>query len=210
ADLTEEMRLWVSLLLAAISTATAGATVKSLLFPSETSTSYVDLSPLKSLTLSAFTLCMRVATEVQVGSPVWKVLKVVSLSRLSFYLSGDGVYFSVPELGALETHVCFTWDSQSGATAVYLDGRKSLTKIYKKVHVVRAGGKVLLGQDPDNFLGDFDAQQSFVGEMYDVNLWDSALSPSEIRDLASGRQVQRANVIDWATVQVNPDGPVHE
>lgn len=41
----------------------AGA-IKSLVFPKETSNSYVQLYPLKSLCVRAFTLCLRVATEL--------------------------------------------------------------------------------------------------------------------------------------------------
>uniref|UniRef100_H3C2V2 Pentraxin (PTX) domain-containing protein n=1 Tax=Tetraodon nigroviridis TaxID=99883 RepID=H3C2V2_TETNG len=40
-----------------------GASVRSLVFPSESSSSYVEMVPLKALSLKAFTLCMRVATE---------------------------------------------------------------------------------------------------------------------------------------------------
>lgn len=36
-----------------------------MVFPTETSTSYVELVPLKPLDLRAFTLCMRVATELK-------------------------------------------------------------------------------------------------------------------------------------------------
>lgn len=39
--------------------------IKSLVFPSETSNSYAELVPLKPLSLNAFTLCMRVATELK-------------------------------------------------------------------------------------------------------------------------------------------------
>lgn len=39
--------------------------LKSVVFPSETSTSYVEMVPMKSLSLRAFTLCMRLATELR-------------------------------------------------------------------------------------------------------------------------------------------------
>lgn len=39
-------------------------TTKSLVFPTETSTSYVEMVPQKPLSLNAFTLCMRLATEL--------------------------------------------------------------------------------------------------------------------------------------------------
>lgn len=128
--------------------------------------------------------------------------------RLSFYLSGEGVLFQVPQLGALQTHLCATWDSSSGAATLFMDGRKSLTKIYKKGHTIRPGGKVIIGQDPDNYLGDFDIKQSFVGEISDVNMWDSVLSESTIKDMYSGKRVPRGNVFDWETTLLKVNGQV--
>lgn len=45
-------------------TVSENATTKSLVFPTETSTSYVEMVPQKPLSLRAFTLCMRLATEL--------------------------------------------------------------------------------------------------------------------------------------------------
>uniref|UniRef100_A0A3B5MTB1 Pentraxin family member n=1 Tax=Xiphophorus couchianus TaxID=32473 RepID=A0A3B5MTB1_9TELE len=129
-------------------------------------------------------------------------------SLLSFYLSGDGVLFQVPDLGYLQTHLCFTWDSSSGAAAVFMNGRKSQTKIYRKGHTIRPGGRVILGQDPDSFLGEFDAKQSFVGEISDVTMWDSVLSDHAIQSLFNGRRVEKGNVFDWETVELIPFGEV--
>ncbi|KAI9515268.1 hypothetical protein NQZ68_027010 [Dissostichus eleginoides] len=69
--------------------------------------------------------------------------------------------FKAPKLGPTETHMCVTWDSSSGAAAIFMDGRKSVTKMYRRGHRIRSEGKVIIGQDPDNYLGSFDAKQSF-------------------------------------------------
>ncbi|XP_073349813.1 C-reactive protein-like [Pagrus major] len=214
------MRLPAVVFLIAISRAMAGSVpIRTLVFPSETSTSYVEMVPLKPLDLKAFTLCMRVATELKRNREViffayrttdhdalnvWRELD----GRYSFYLSGGGVFFDVPELGALQTHLCVTWDSHSGASALFMDGRKSLTKIYKKGHTIPPGGKVILGQDLDNFGGGFEAKQSFVGEIYDVNMWDSVLSDSTIKNVFSGKRVPRGNILDWKTVELRTNGEV--
>lgn len=125
-------------------------------------------------------------------------------------MSGEGAFFQTPEtISGLETHLCITWDSSSGAASIFLDGKKSLAKIYKLGHTVRAGGKVILGQDPDSFLGDFDAKQSFVGEISDVNMWDRVLSNGAIRDLFSGKRVPKGNVFDWESTVLRPTGDVH-
>ncbi|XP_034566951.1 pentraxin fusion protein-like [Notolabrus celidotus] len=215
------MRLTEVLFLIATSTVLAGSvTVKSLVFQSESVTNYVEMIPQKPLNLEAFTLCMRVATELPTEQReiilfayrtqyydelnVWRELD----GRLSFYLSGEGVFFKAPKLGAMETHLCFTWDSSSGAANVFVDGKKSITKIYKKGHAVRSGGKVILGQDPDNYFGDFEAGQSFVGEITEVNMWDNVLSGKAIRTLYAGGRATTPNVFDWENTELRIQGEV--
>ncbi|XP_005755999.1 pentraxin fusion protein-like, partial [Pundamilia nyererei] len=179
----------------------------------------VEMIPQKNLNLRSFTLCMRVATELSGRREVilfayrtrnhdelhvWRELD----GRLSFYLAGDGVLFKVPELGALQTHLCVTWDSTSGLAALFLDGKRSLSKIYRRGHTVRAGGRVILGQDPDSFLGDFDSDQSFVGEIFDVNMWDTVLADSVIQGMFAGKREPRGNVFDWESTELRINGDV--
>ncbi|KAK5884458.1 hypothetical protein CesoFtcFv8_018277 [Champsocephalus esox] len=92
--------------------------LKTLVFPDESDNSYVEMVPQKSLDLGAFTLCMRVATELPNMKReiilfayrtqdfdelnVWQELD----GRYSFYLSGDAVMFKAPKLGPTETHMC--------------------------------------------------------------------------------------------------------
>ncbi|KAL3053210.1 hypothetical protein OYC64_005699 [Pagothenia borchgrevinki] len=213
------MRLSVVLFLVASSAGLAGSVfLKTLVFPDESDSSYVEMVPQKPLNLMAFTLCMRVATELPNMEReiilfayrtqdfdelnVWQELD----GRYSFYLSGDAVMFKAPKLGPTETHICVTWDSSSGAAAIFMDGRKSVTKMYRRGHRIRSGGKVIIGQDPDNYLGSFDAKQSFVGSISDVNMWDSVLSDSTIQDMNSGKRVPRGNVFDWESVELNVKG----
>ncbi|XP_031588090.1 pentraxin fusion protein-like [Oreochromis aureus] len=214
------MRPLIGLFLIAVSMALAGSVpIRTLVFSTATSTSYVEMIPQKPMNLTAFTLCMRVATELsgqreiilfayRTGSydelNVWRELD----GRLSFYLAGGGVLFKVPELRALITHLCVTWDSTSGLAALFLDGKRSLSKIYKKDHTVSPGGRVILGQDPDSFLGSFDEQQSFVGEISDVNMWDVVLPDSVIQDMFAGQREPRGNVFDWDSTELRTNGDV--
>uniref|UniRef100_A0A3Q4BLP8 Pentraxin family member n=1 Tax=Mola mola TaxID=94237 RepID=A0A3Q4BLP8_MOLML len=215
------MRPLVVLLVAVISTLLAGSdSIKTLVFPTQTSTSYVELVPQKPLNLRAYTMCMRVATELSGEREVilfayrtrdydelnlWRELD----GRLGLYMSGEGIIFGVPELGPLQTHLCVTWDSTSGAVALFMNGRKSLTKIYKKGHTVQPWGQVILGQDPDNYVGGFDEKQCFIGEILDVNMWDSVLPDSTIEDMFAGRTAPTANVINWGSTALLFQGNVH-
>ncbi|KAK1878017.1 Pentraxin fusion protein [Dissostichus eleginoides] len=91
--------------------------------------------------------------------------------------------FKAPKLGPTETHMCVTWDSSSGAAAIFMDGRKSVTKMYRRGHRIRSEGKVIIGQDPDNYLGN-----------------------STIQDMNSGKRVPRGNVFDWESIELKVKG----
>lgn len=115
----------------------------------------------------------------------------------------------MPEtLNAVETHLCLTWDSRSGAASLFMDGKKSLAKIFKPRYRVYSRGCVILGQDPDSYIGRFNSKQSFVGEIGDVNMYDRVLPDSTIRGLFSGQRLPRGNVLDWESVKMKVRGKV--
>ncbi|XP_048030446.1 pentraxin fusion protein-like [Megalobrama amblycephala] len=195
---------------------------KALLFPTKTNTSFVELTPEKPLSLSAFTLCMRVATEIQgereiilfaYRTPQYDELNVWrEQGQVSLYLrsSSDAAFFHLPPLSTFQTHLCVTWDSETGLSAFWVDGRRSVYQLYRKGHSVRPGGTVLLGQDPDICVGAFDAEQCFMGEITDVKMWDHVLSGSQIKAVYSNQEpnVPKGNVFDWNTIQYETIGNV--
>ncbi|XP_041633752.1 pentraxin fusion protein-like [Cheilinus undulatus] len=216
------MKLSVVLFLIAISTALAGSsTVKTLVFPAPSSNSYVELIPRTRLRLRAFTLCMRVATELT-GYRSIILFSYRTSNRdelnvwrdyyggLSLFLgeNSGGAKFKVPDPKALETHLCVTWESSYGATNFYVDGRKSVTKIYKHGHTTLAGGRIILGQDTDSVVGKFDYYESFVGEISDVNMWSYVLSESAIQQMACGGRLKSGNVINWGSTRMTLHGNV--
>ncbi|CAL9692752.1 unnamed protein product [Knipowitschia caucasica] len=196
--------------------------VRSLVFSAESSTDYVTVTPQKPLSLGAFTLCLRLATELrhtrrEIILFAYRTQNFDELNlwreydgRIGLYMSSaGGVIFEMPTLGALQTHLCISWESSSGATTVFFDGRRSLTKIYQKNHHVRSGGIVIIGQDPDDYLGSFDYDQSFVGEISDINLWSKVLPDNVIREMANtGKTSQNGDVIDWSEANLETTGRV--
>lgn len=199
--------------------------VRSLFFETDSSTNYVTLDPQRPLDLTSFTLCLRVATELPklkrdiilfaYWMPTGENNDNLNLWReqdgtIGLYLRRGAVKFQVPNLGPMQTHVCVTWDSSSGATSVFMDGKKSVTKIYQKGHRVRSGGSVTIGQDSDGSVDSFDANQCFVGEISDINLWSYVLPDNAIKEMAtSGRTVQNGDVINWSEVSFRINGQVH-
>lgn len=192
---------------------------KVLVFPYETDFSFVALVPQRALELRAFTLCMRLATELrgerQVILFAYRTADYDELNvwrekdgRLSFYLSGDGAFFSLPAASAFRTSLCLTWASRTGLAAFWVDGRRGVYQVYKPGHTVRPGGTVLLGQDADKHLGDLEATQSFVGEVTDLNMWDRVLPGSQLRAWHYGQRVPKGNIFDWATIEYQLNGNV--
>ncbi|XP_055038034.2 C-reactive protein-like isoform X1 [Misgurnus anguillicaudatus] len=201
-------------LLCVLPLASAGGLAnKVLLFPQKTDNSYVKITPEKPLNLTAFTLCMRVATELQgkreVILFVYRMPEVDELNvwiekdrTIGLYLgsSSAGVRFHLPPLSTFRTHLCFTWSSSTGLAAAWMNGQRIIYQKYKKGLTIRSGGTVVLGQDPDSRLGGFNAEQCFVGEIGDVNLWDQVLTAKEIQGLYSqSTSVKVPNVINWRT-----------
>ncbi|XP_060951433.1 C-reactive protein [Limanda limanda] len=196
-----------------------GLSEKVLVFPYETDFSFVALLPQKEMGLRALTLCMRVATELpderQVILFAYRTADYDELNvwrerdgRISFYMSGDGVLFHLPPLTTFRTSLCLTWESRTGLTAFWVDGKRSTYQVYKPGHTIRPQGTVLLGQDQDKHLGGLEAVQSFVGEVTDLNMWDFVLSRSMIQAWHYGHKVPKGNVFDWATIEYELNGNV--
>lgn len=65
------------------------------MFPAETSNSYVEMAPLKPLRLSAFTLCMRVATELHGEREIILfAYRTHDYDELNVWREADGRYMS--------------------------------------------------------------------------------------------------------------------
>nr|AJT49024.1 pentraxin [Monopterus albus] len=199
-----------------------GLSEKVLVFPYETDFSYVALIPQKEMGLRSFTLCMRVATELpeerQIILFAYRTADYDELNiwrekdgRISFYMSGDGAFFHLPPLTTFRTSLCLTWESRTGLTAFWVEGKRSAYQVYKPGHTIRPKGTVLLGQDPDKHLGGLEAVQSFVGEVTDLNMWDFVLSRSMIQAWHYGHKVPKVpkgNIFDWAAIEYEANGNV--
>ncbi|XP_016417983.1 pentraxin fusion protein-like [Sinocyclocheilus rhinocerous] len=129
-----------------------GLSGKVLLFPTKTHTSFVKLTPEKPLNLSAFTLCMRVATELQDEREIilfnYRTHEVDELNvwrrkdgclGLIIQSNGDEAFFHLPPLSTFQTHLCVTWNSATGLTAFWVDGQRSVFQIYRKGLSIRPG-----------------------------------------------------------------------
>ena len=51
-------------------------------------------------------------------------------------------------------------------------------------YAVTGGGEVIIGQDQDCLLGCFNASQTFIGDLTEFAIYDTALTPDEVKDMA--------------------------
>jgi hypothetical protein len=72
---------------------------------------------------------------------------------------------------------------------------------------VKTHPKIVLGQEQDSYGGNFDVSQSFVGEIGDLYMWDSVLSPQEILLVYQGSTFN-PNVLNWRALNYEVKGYV--
>ena len=95
-------------------------------------------------------------------------------------------------------HVCATWENTAGSWNFYIDGERVANgEDFETGHVIKSNGIVILGQDQDNYGGGFQQVQSFKGEMYGVNMWNKALSTSEILHMSKNCSNGVGNYLRW-------------
>ena len=94
-------------------------------------------------------------------------------------VDATGTYLSL--LGGQRHVVSFSWDSQHGDYAFYVDGELvDSGSAYKAGYSVETGGVLVLGQDQDSPDGGYDADQQFQGSFYDIRLWSTVRTAAEI------------------------------
>ena len=96
-------------------------------------------------------------------------------------------------------HICTTWENTVGSWNFYIDGDlKGNGSDFETDHVIDSGGIVILGQDQDEYGGEFEQSQSFNGEMFGVNMWDIELSGEEIQHMSSSCFAPGGNYLKWS------------
>ena len=66
----------------------------------------------------------------------------------------------------------------------------------------------MLGQEQDKVGGSFDANQSFIGEMTSVNIWDHVKTEQEIMRMSKSCQAGVGNVFQWRDFKRHVKGSV--
>ncbi|NXY37532.1 CAH6 anhydrase, partial [Pomatorhinus ruficollis] len=173
-------------------------------FPVENIESFVEVHPLRAVSLQAFTLCFwsraqpvgsQTILSYSTGESDHELMVTVG-SEVGLWIGGHFLSFPLQHEEQGWLHHCVTWASQEGTANLWLNGAAGKAQSIQKGFVSRAGGTLVLGKDRDALLGTFSA--GFAGWLSQVKLWSRVLSPAEVRALALCRAGQpQGDVIAW-------------
>ena len=105
-------------------------------------------------------------------------------------------------------HVCLTWENNRGDLKGYIDGVMKSEGRKNPGRVIPGTGAVVLGQDQDEVKGGFQLEQSYQGNLTNVNLWDRVLTEEEVADLSRSCSVGEGNVIKWSDFIARVEGDI--
>ena len=74
--------------------------------------------------------------------------------------------------------------------------------------MIRGGEALVLGQEQDSEGGTFNANQSFMGEMAGVNIWNHVIKDQEIMPMSKSCLTGEGNVYQWRDFKAHVKGSV--
>ncbi|KAL9983773.1 hypothetical protein ACROYT_G005997 [Oculina patagonica] len=176
-------------------------------FPKKGVDDVVKITGMSSLT--AFTVCFWINFITSEGCPFSYAVSSQDNELQIFYytskfqliISDATSQMSVKVNDGVWHHICASWESYSGSWKFYKDGvLKQKGTNFKKGYTIRGGGTLVLGQEQDSVGGNFDAKQSLQGMLSYVNVWDKAISATEINDMSRSclpNEWNEGNVYKW-------------
>ncbi|KAM9352902.1 uncharacterized protein ABDE67_005291 [Symphorus nematophorus] len=187
-------------------------------FPQQTNTAHVRLTTSRQV-LRAATVCLRSFTDLRRDHTPFSLATPSIFNDFLIYVATNNVI----HLG-IRNHdvtfaeqdyklnrwlsICATWDSASGLGQLWLDGKPSSRKFLISGANISGPIIIVLGQEQDSYGGAFDINQSFVGMMSDVHMWDYTLSPCEIEDYVQNIDLTQGNMLNWKALEFQIIGRV--
>ncbi|XP_070622376.1 mucosal pentraxin-like [Erythrolamprus reginae] len=192
---------------------------KVFVFPKTSTDSYVLLRPDLQQGLRRFTLSLEYFTDLTRSFALFSAAsqehdnEILLMRRPEEYhacVGGECAVFLVPKLTPRSSFhwetVCTTWDSATGIVQLWLDGQRLPRKAAAKGYEVKTDLMVMLGQEQDSYGGGFDSDESFVGEIAEVYLWDDVLPAEVIRNMQ--KHTTAALLMGWTSLKFEVKGYV--
>lgn len=115
------------------------------------------------------------------------------------FVIGDPVFRELslqPLLDGQWHHICIIWTSVEGKYWLHIDRRIVASgSRFREGYEIPPGGSLVLGQEQDTVGGEFDSSEAFVGGISGLAIWDRALFPGEVANLASGKELPTGAIV---------------
>ncbi|KAM5172762.1 C-reactive protein-like [Mantella aurantiaca] len=189
---------------------------KVFVFPKETNTAHVILRPPTTKSLQKVSVCLRSYTDLQRIYPLFSLatpgkdnaflITFQPPNIYNVYINQEGITIKTDSDSLDWRHTCVTWDSNTGVVQLWVNGKLYPRKVCMKGSSIAAESSIVLGQEQDSFGEGFDASQSLVGEISDVNMWDYVLTSRDVQKVISGYLY--GNFINWKSLLHEMKGEV--
>ena len=183
----------LTILLAVVGLAASSTFNKVLNFPSASAANYISFDP-ELPALTGLTVCAWKQDKDNGRSRYWFSYAVPGSDNELILGDAQGMHklfvkkvrtesSVLPANKVAWVHVCGAWDSETGNAVISINGKAVKTDVVKKGEALTAGGMLVIGQEQDSVGGGFDSKQSYVGNLYNINMWDRALTQAEIASM---------------------------
>ncbi|XP_075544125.1 sushi, von Willebrand factor type A, EGF and pentraxin domain-containing protein 1-like isoform X1 [Dermacentor variabilis] len=122
-------------------------------------------------------------------------LTISDPNKLLLYVFGESYDTQAVANDGQWHHCAVTWDSADGQWVFYWDQRVTAQDTRAAGEYLFAG-VLVLGQDQDDLGGDFNGIEAYSGHVAELNLWDYAMSPDEVKQLSLTCGLA-GNVVSW-------------
>ncbi|XP_010902356.1 serum amyloid P-component [Esox lucius] len=187
--------------------------------PTNDANPYIKLHANITKPITAMTMCQRFNSGLDRGQTLFSLAAKSTDNELVLYKPSLGTYrvhvrqksldfFNLPDVINEWISLCWTWDSETGLTQLWLNGKRSARRVISPHVTITGEPSIMLGQDQDTYGGGFDPKQSFVGDVTDVHFWDKVLSPCDIKYYMNGQVKSPGNLLNWEALQFTTNGKV--
>ncbi|KAM7420810.1 hypothetical protein PAMA_015160 [Pampus argenteus] len=192
---------------------------KLFVLPMESNTNHVKLLTDKTLFRST-TVCLRFLTDLtrsyglfSLSTPshtnAFALIKMKSTDVIRVYALNSRTDFLSLSFPPNTWHsMCATWCSDSGLAQLWVDGKPTIKRFIKSGQPIAGTPITILGQEQDSYGGGFDGNQSFIGMISKVHMWDYVLSTTEIQGYVTGEYFTPGNVVNWRALEYEISGMI--
>ncbi|KAH7952802.1 hypothetical protein HPB49_001344 [Dermacentor silvarum] len=121
-------------------------------------------------------------------------------NKLLLYVYGESYDTKVVANDGLWHHCAVTWESADGQWIFYWDEQEK-ARNFRAAGEVVFPGVLVVGQDQDRVGTAFSGVEAYSGHVAELNVWDYAMSPSEVRELSQACRLA-GNVVSWPELRL--------